>query len=331
MNESGPPPLPITRKTAGISGFWRRLVAFILDGIILGAPAFILGVFLFDQFAGLGGWGRIVGLLVAFLYFALMNSALGAGRTVGKRLMRIRVVDSNDSLITVGRSSARYLILAVPYFLNGTPIPPKILLGWIGIVFSFIVFGIGFSIVYLFVFNRRTRQSLHDLVVGTFVVKTDRSREAPKPKVWAGHYVIVALIFIASICAPLFLGGLITKSPFKDLLPLQSSLMDLPDIRYASVFAGKSFVSDSKGTRWTSDVSVAIQVNKRIQDYDAFANGMARKVFDNYPEARQKDRFILTVIYGYDIGIAHSNIYRGYNFSPAEWQQRIQSQSGGSL
>jgi len=187
----------------------------------------------------LGGWGRIVGLLVAFLYFALMNSALGAGRTVGKRLMRIRVVDSNDSLITVGRSSARYLILAVPYFLNGTPIPPKILLGWIGIVFSFIVFGIGFSIVYLFVFNRRTRQSLHDLVVGTFVVKTDRSREAPKPKVWAGHYAIVALIFIASICAPLFLGGLITKSPFKDLLPLQSSLMDLPDIRYASVFAGK--------------------------------------------------------------------------------------------
>jgi uncharacterized RDD family membrane protein YckC len=331
MNESEPPPLPITRKTAGISGFWRRLVAFLLDGIILGLPAFILGLFLFDQFARLGGWGRIVGFVVAFLYFALMNSALAGGRTVGKRLMHIRVVDSNDSLITVGRSSARYLILAIPYFLNGAPISPRVLLGWIGILFSFLVFGIGFSIIYLFVFNRRTRQSLHDLVVGTFVIRSERSPAVAKPKVWAGHYVVVALIFIASLFAPLLLSGLITESPFKELLPLQSSLMDLPDVRYASVFAGKSFVSDSKGTRWTSDVSVAIQVNKRIQDYDAFANGMARAVFDNYPEATQKDRLILTLIYGYDIGIAHSSISRGYNFSPAEWRQRIQSQSGGSL
>jgi uncharacterized RDD family membrane protein YckC len=331
VNECEPPPVPITRKTAGISGFWRRLVAFVLDGIILGVPAFILGLFLFDQFARLGDWGLIVGFLVAFLYFGLMNSALGGGRTIGKRLMRIRVVDSNDSLITVSRSSARYLILAVPYFLNGVRIPPKLLLGWIAILFSFIVFGIGISIIYMFVFNRRTRQSLHDLVVGTFVIKADRSPAVPKPTVWAGHYVIVALILIASICAPLLLRGLITKSPFKELLPLQSSLMDMPDVRYASVFAGKGFVSDSKGTRGTSEVSVVIEVNKRIPDYDAFANGLARAVFDNYPEATQKDRLILTLIYGYDIGIARSSVTRGYSFSPAEWQQRIQSQSGGSL
>jgi uncharacterized RDD family membrane protein YckC len=331
MNESQPPPLLVTRETAGISGFWRRLFAFFVDGIILGIPAFILGLFFFDQFARLGGYGRAVGFLVAFLYFGLMNSALAGGRTLGKRLMSIRVVDSNDSLITMGRSSARYLILALPYFLNGAPIPPKLLFGWVGLLFSFIVFGIGLSIIYLFVFNRRTRQSLHDLVVGTFVVKTERLTEAPKPKIWLGHYVIVALLLIASICAPLLLKGLVNKAPFKELLPLQTSLMNLPDVRYASVFAGKSFFSDSKGTRSVSTVSVAIQVNKRIEDYDAFTNRIAKVVFEGYPGATQKDQLILNVIYGYDIGIARSSFSRGYNFSPAEWQQRIQSRPNSSL
>ncbi len=331
MNESQPPPLPVTRKTAGISGFWRRLFAFFLDGIILGAPAYILGLFLFDQFAGLGGYGRAVGFLVAFLYFGLMNSALAGGRTLGKRLMSICVVDSKDSLITVGRSATRYLILGVPYFLNGAPIPPRLLFTWIALLLSFIIFGIGLSIVYLFVFNRRTRQSLHDLVVGTFVVKTGRSPEALKPKIWAGHYVIIAFLLIASICAPLLLKGLATKGPFKELLPLQTSLMNLPDVRYASVFAGKSFFSDSKGSRSVNTVSVAIQVNKRIEDYDTFANRMAKVVFESHPEVTQRDQLIVNIIYGYDIGIAHSSFSHGYNFSPAQWQQRIQPQGSGSL
>ena len=331
MNESQPPPLPITRKTAGISGFWRRLFAFVIDGIILGVPAFILGLFLFDQFARLGGYGRVIGFVVAFLYFGLMNSMLAGGQTLGKRLVRIRVVDSKDSLITVARSSARYLFLGLPYFLNGVPIPPKLLFGPIGLLLSFVIFGIGLSMVYLFVFNRRTRQSLHDLVLGTFVVKTERVADASKPKIWPGHYVVVAFILIASICVPFLSRSLLATAPFKELLPLQSSLMNLADVRYASVFAGKSFFSDSKGTRWVSTVSVAIQVNKRIDDYDAFANRIAKAVFENYPEATQRDQLILNIIYGYDIGIAQSSFSRGYNFSPTEWQQRIQSQPGRTL
>ena len=38
-----------------ISGFWRRLLAFFLDGIFIGVFGFILGLFFFDFFAQIGG------------------------------------------------------------------------------------------------------------------------------------------------------------------------------------------------------------------------------------------------------------------------------------
>ena len=39
-----------------------------------------------------------------------------------------------------------------------------------------ILFGFGQAIVYLYIFNRRTRQSLHDLILGTFVTQTTPRR-----------------------------------------------------------------------------------------------------------------------------------------------------------
>ena len=40
-----------------ISGFWRRLLGFIIDGLCLGLTGLVLGLFLFDSFARLAGWG----------------------------------------------------------------------------------------------------------------------------------------------------------------------------------------------------------------------------------------------------------------------------------
>ena len=66
-----------------ISGFWRRLLAFLLDGIFIGILGFILGLFLFDFFAQIGGYGRIVGFCIALAYFGLLNSSVGKGQTIG--------------------------------------------------------------------------------------------------------------------------------------------------------------------------------------------------------------------------------------------------------
>jgi hypothetical protein len=76
--------------------------------------------------------------------------------------MKIEVTNKFGEHITLGQSLLRNTILGTPFFLNGAMLPPSTLMSPIGYVIGFIVFGIGASLPLYF--NRRTRQSLHDLV-----------------------------------------------------------------------------------------------------------------------------------------------------------------------
>lgn len=99
-----------------ISGFWRRLIAIVLDGVLLGIVGFISGFFFFEFYAQLGGWGRLIGFGIASLYFGVLNSVIGKGRTIGKRIMKIEVTDESGRNVTLGRSFLRNTILAAPFF-----------------------------------------------------------------------------------------------------------------------------------------------------------------------------------------------------------------------
>ena len=84
----------------------------------------VLGYFFFDQFVQLGQSGRLVGFVIALLYFGLLNSSLGGGKTIGKRLMKIKVVGQKDGrLISLPASTCRYTVLALPFFFNGLALP----------------------------------------------------------------------------------------------------------------------------------------------------------------------------------------------------------------
>jgi uncharacterized RDD family membrane protein YckC len=106
-----------------IAGFWRRLLAFLVDATVLGLIGYLLGTLFYSSFAALGEWGRLVGFLVALLYFTLFNSEVGRGHTPGKLLTRIKVVDREGNFLPLGRSLLRYLVIGVPIFLNGIRLP----------------------------------------------------------------------------------------------------------------------------------------------------------------------------------------------------------------
>jgi uncharacterized RDD family membrane protein YckC len=302
------------------------LAAFCIDSFLLGLVAFIPGLFFFDQFVQLGPWGRAVGFVVAVLYFGLLNSAICGGQTIGKRFMRIHVVDLNGSLISLPRALARAAVFNLPYFLNEAAVPPSLLLSWLGGVFSFAVFGMGLSIIYLFIFNRRNRRSLHDLIVGTCVTKTNAAGGL-KPEVWKGHLVVVTVFLVASVAAPFFLGQLAEKPFFKDILRLQSAVLRQSDVGAAAVQAGTNILWTGNGKEKTTFVTIRAQITKRATDYDALANQFAQVVFENYPDAAQKDRIVIELAYGYDLGLAWSNIRHGYDYTPAEWRERIESEA----
>ncbi|HSH39809.1 MAG TPA: RDD family protein [Chthoniobacterales bacterium] len=137
-----PPPIP----PSNVAGFWRRLLGFFLDTLLLSVPAFVAGVFLFDQFAALGNWGRLVGLVIALVYFGVLNSSIGGGQTVGKRCFRTRTVDNANHSIDLGRSILRFNVIALPFFLNGAP-GLQFAPWWVLTLAGIVIFGFGGTII----------------------------------------------------------------------------------------------------------------------------------------------------------------------------------------
>jgi len=147
------------------AGFWRRVAAFILDGLILIPLALlalipIIGVIFFY----VGRW----------LYFALMESSSWQA-TLGKRAMGIKVTDEHGGPISFGRATGRYF----------------------GGFVSYIIFYVG----YMMAGWTGRKQALHDLMATTFVVfKTvEPSQPLPTerpPMPWYG--------WVLNIVPPLF-------------------------------------------------------------------------------------------------------------------------------
>ncbi len=122
------------------AGFGKRLLAVILDGIILSIPAVGLGFAL--SFGRSGGSGS--NLLLAIVYEALLI-ALWNGQTIGKLAMGIRVVTANGAPVPVGMAFARAGMK--------------------------IVSGAALGLGYLWMLWDPDKQTWHDKVAKTYVVK----------------------------------------------------------------------------------------------------------------------------------------------------------------
>jgi uncharacterized RDD family membrane protein YckC len=303
-----------------ISGFWRRVGAFFIDAIILGIFGLLLGLFFSQQFVELGGWGRAVGFPIAAIYFAILNSRIGGGQTIGKRALKIQVVDKTGELLDLPKSILRYSIIGIPYFLNGATIPESFLYH-IGFYFlSLLVFGFGISIIYLFVFNRNTRQSLHDIIAGTYVVL--KSTESPEPikPIWSVHYATCGIIMVLALLAPIFIGQLSQNEFFSELTKTREKIQNVPQVVYATIQDGQSTFSPVGGeSKTTTYLSTQVLIKNPTVEDEVLAAKIANIILETHKEASQRNLIQVIQTYGYDIGIASKwNSYR-YSFSPEDW------------
>ena len=301
-----------------ICGFWRRIGALFIDTLVLGVFGYVVGIFLEDTFVQLSGWGRLIGFAVSITYFGVMNSSIYSGQTIGKKILNIKVVDSANSSISLPKSFLRYSFLAVPFSLNGAQITNEVLLSYLMYPLSVIIFGGLLSITYLYIFNRVTRQSLHDIAVGTFVVNSDSPSEE-LPPVWKPHLVVVISLFIAATLVPAFTSDLVQSEPFKGLLATQEAISENDSIKYAGVTVGSSsFTSSDSGTTTTTFVKAQAFLYKNNVDDVTIANELAETIIRTYPEALNKSLSQVTLTYGYDIGIASKWNSHNHQFDPNE-------------
>ncbi|MEK6627120.1 MAG: RDD family protein [Bdellovibrionota bacterium] len=100
------------------SGFWRRFLAYMIDGLILSIPGLVLG----GSFGMGAGYG--LHLVLGFLYYPFFECSVMSA-TPGKALLGIAVLTEAGERITfkaaVVRYFARYLsifILMIGYFMQ---------------------------------------------------------------------------------------------------------------------------------------------------------------------------------------------------------------------
>jgi uncharacterized RDD family membrane protein YckC len=152
------------------AGFWLRLVAHLVDGVIVGIAAMILivplfflmgGVALISSFphgsdvrpdpAQLGAWFSLVLVLVAvsvlaqWLYYAYLESGEKQA-TWGKQILGLYVTDLAGNRITFGRASGRFFA--------------KMITGLIPLGIGYIMAGL-----------TERKQALHDMIASCLVLR----------------------------------------------------------------------------------------------------------------------------------------------------------------
>ena len=311
--------------TLPFAGFWRRVAAFLVDAFILGFIGYGLGLVFYDTFVRIGPWGRCVGFVVALAYFLPQESGRGGGQSLGKRLLRIRVVDAQGRALDPARGAVRFIVFGVPYFLNGAALPMNVATFAHGFPFAVLALGGMLALAYLLVFNRRTRQSLHDLAVGAFVVRVaDGARLAPAgARMWGGHLPIAAALVVLAGATPLVFPQLMRVPMVAALQVLYAHLAARPELSSVNVFAMVQHTYGRDTTSERHELFIQATTPAPVADDVALSTRLAGVALATYPGAAKEDAISVRLARGYDIGIAASWTYNELSMKPEQWADRV--------
>ena len=130
--------------TNNAAGFWVRLGAVLLDGIILTIALGFISSLIYNQFFMEDF--SFIDILNA-LYFLLLP-IFWHGYTIGKRALGIRIVRIDEEEVGFGTMFLREIVAGLVYVLT---------------------FGIGLIVSAFMVGIREDKRSIHDFIAGTYV------------------------------------------------------------------------------------------------------------------------------------------------------------------
>lgn len=230
-------------------GFWVRAGAVLVDGVAVTVLAIPLYVFL--SIMGIepdSGKATLSSALLGWLYFAIGESSKNQA-TFGKRTMGLTVTDTQGVRISLARAAIRHLARLL----------------------SFLPFYIGYLIQ---PFTKR-RQTLHDLIVGTVVQRTDK--KGSWIAVVAFCFFIFGIIGILSAIAIPAYSDYRTKA---DRATLQQHMKSAFETRRA--FSDRPLLSPTQFS--AMDIFNKRFLERMTQEKDA-VNELA-KIFKKHPELR---------------------------------------------
>ena len=178
-----------TEQTITVIGFGRRLIATLIDGILLAVFTFIVafaigfvGIFIQmfnpNEPLPLSQLIIVCGLVLSVIYYVGYWSK--SGQTIGNTLLGIQVVSKDGTSVSGGKALLRY--------------------------FGYIVSAIALSLGFLWAAFDRKRQGWHDKIAGTYVVyvedeflKHDKVKFVPSDLhqrnwIWLVVWFVIAIV-----------------------------------------------------------------------------------------------------------------------------------------
>lgn len=314
-----------------VNCLWRRVLALVIDVAVILIIGRVLGTFFGPRFSSMESHEGLVGAAVIIIYFWLLNSKLSNGQTPGKWLLRIRVVTATGMPPSILRAFLRIIVLFIPLFVicDGVEaIRPEWYRYYYFAITTIFMGGLG-TIVYLALFNYTTRQSLHDIICGTYIVRTKGIPCIPTRRPWRGHWVIVGGVVLASAVISFAVSSIMPVGPAqRDIENIERAIKN--NSNYNSVLAYRPFPpaalpntgSGGAINRNSNDIMmVNVTVQQPPSDYAKEAARIAQIVLDKYPDARDIYTIDIYVSHGYDIGIYSSWYTWHESKTPDEWTE----------
>jgi uncharacterized RDD family membrane protein YckC len=148
------------------AGFWIRVLAYLIDSLVMMAVSCPLGILLGLGVVAVGGdqnsdsalftngFSNVLSIVIGWLYSGLLESSSWQA-TVGKKVLGLKVTDLDGNRISFGRATGRY--------------------------FAQILSGLICFIGFIMVAFTEKKQGLHDIMAGTLVVKGAAVMSYPEP------------------------------------------------------------------------------------------------------------------------------------------------------
>ncbi len=124
------------------AGFWKRVIASLLDTFIIGIPLTLISYFI------TGSWEENQFTMVIDGLYYLVVPVIWMGYTIGKKIVGIRIVKVNGGKLGFSAMFLRTFVAGLVYVAT---------LG-IGLIASVLMVGL-----------RKDKRAIHDFIAGTYV------------------------------------------------------------------------------------------------------------------------------------------------------------------
>ena len=320
------------KKTAELASFWRRIFAFLIDFIIIWTVSMAISFIFRDTFILMGENLWYFGFLIFGLYCTIENGSIGKGRTLGKKILKIQVMECSGKFLKIHQAFLRYFVLSLAIFYSGMSASAYSISGNFAAVtlFNILAVFVLLGTLGILAFNKN-RRGLHDYITNSIVVATPTSsksgseEEVIVPQVNTFCQAIAAhkTYFISIISLFLLISMVIVFSPimlnvdadFEEMKSLKNNIKQSFDLYDVSV-----------QTEWTKQGSAAGTKNLIISGYLRYSDyynentktelyqKISKKIDSSYTWLESYDNVIIEFRTGYDIGMAGFSIYENKVF-----------------